>query len=372
VRVLFVIHTPKDACSAVFAQVGERVEYLCACGDQAGVLGPEDFALLRRRGTRWRLLCLPVVVAAWLWRRRRQWDVVVFHSYSGWLFNLLRRRTAGWPHVVTQFHGLEPLAYAAARRQATRVGDPLSTRYRFVHGTLMPLALRWSCRKSDAVFCLNSAEREYLQAHGWAPSQRVSIVSNSFPSRFFVDRRRRDRASRLLFVGQWAEVKGIRYLAEAFALLAERFPDLKLWCVGTRVPAEKVRASFPRVVARRVFVRPTVPRSGVPAYLRAADVFVFPSLYEGASVALLEACAAGLPIVTTPVGAASSYLTDGESAVFVPPADSTALYAAVERVLLSADMRTRLTRAATEAAKPYESKAVSCRFLRELIATADI
>ena len=83
----------------------------------------------------------------------------------------------------------------------------------------------------------------------------------------------------------------------------------------------------------RVRVVPSVDREGLYDALRAADVFVFPSLSEGFSKALLEAMAAGLPIVTTPVGAAVDLLQDGRNALLVPAADAAAAAAAVRRYL---------------------------------------
>ena len=75
----------------------------------------------------------------------------------------------------------------------------------------------------------------------------------------------------------------------------------------------------------RITVLPTFPRSDLVALFVSSDIFVFPSHSEGASLALLEAMAGGLPIVTTPVGAAPDLLRDGESALFVGAGDAFAL-----------------------------------------------
>jgi glycosyltransferase involved in cell wall biosynthesis len=68
-------------------------------------------------------------------------------------------------------------------------------------------------------------------------------------------------------------------------------------------------------------------------WLQAADLFVFPSEYEGFGLSIVEAMAAGLPIVTTPVGAATEVVRPGESGWLVPIADVAALASALGEAL---------------------------------------
>ena len=68
-------------------------------------------------------------------------------------------------------------------------------------------------------------------------------------------------------------------------------------------------------------------------WLQAADLFVFPSEYEGFGLSIVEAMAAGLPIVTTPVGAATEVVRPGSNGWLVPVADAPALAAALGEAL---------------------------------------
>ena len=68
-------------------------------------------------------------------------------------------------------------------------------------------------------------------------------------------------------------------------------------------------------------------------YLRAMDLFVLPSLYEGMPLSILEAMGAGLPVVATAVDGTPEAVVDGETGILVPPADPAALAAAVVRLL---------------------------------------
>jgi glycosyltransferase involved in cell wall biosynthesis len=362
-RVLFAIHGPADERTAVYRAVRHRVDTLRARGHQADLLAAGD---LRGRGP---ARLDPLLLAPALSRRRlARYDAVVFHSHLGWAFHAARpwldpeRRVV----TITSFHGLEPIYYTALGRELARRGEPLSARYRALHGHVVPRLLKFSCQQSDAVFCLNTPEVEYLVSHGWAAPERIYRLANGVESECFMDRAPAARVRRLLFVGQWLPAKGTRDLVAAFAALAGT-ADVELACVGTGAPESQVLADFPETVRARVRVRPRVDRSELHAELAHADLFVFPSLSEGFSNALLEAMAASLPIVATPVGAAVDLLRDGVNAAVVPAADPAALTARVESLLAHRDLRAALGRAAQATAREYEMRHVDERFVQQLM-----
>ena len=82
-------------------------------------------------------------------------------------------------------------------------------------------------------------------------------------------------------------------------------------------------------------------RPDVPALLRAADVFVLPSLSEGLSLALLEAMAASKPVVASKVGGNPEVVADGRNGFLVPAADPDALADRIVRLLGNADLAAR-------------------------------
>jgi glycosyltransferase involved in cell wall biosynthesis len=362
-RVLFAIHGPADERTAVYRSVGHRVEALRQRGHHADLLTAGD---LRGRGP---ARLDPLLLAPALSRRRlARYDAVVFHSHLGWAFHAARpwldpaRRVV----TITSFHGLEPLYYTALGRELARRGEPLSARFRLLHGRVMPRLLRFSCRHSDAVFCLNTHEVQYLASQGWVAPERIYRLANGVEADCFMDRTPAARVRRLLFVGQWLPAKGTRDLVDAFSALAGR-ADLELACVGTGADEARVLADFPDAVRGRVRVRPRVDRSELHAELAHADLFLFPSLSEGFSNALLEAMAASLPIVATPVGAAVDLLRDGVNAAVVPAADSAALTARIDSLLTRRDGRAALGRAAQATAREYEMEHVNERFVQQLM-----
>jgi glycosyltransferase involved in cell wall biosynthesis len=80
-------------------------------------------------------------------------------------------------------------------------------------------------------------------------------------------------------------------------------------------------------------------RDDIPDILAAADLFVFPSLYEGLGGAVIEAMALGLPIVASDIDAVSEVVEAGRNALLVKPAAPAALAAAMTRVLDDAALR---------------------------------
>jgi glycosyltransferase involved in cell wall biosynthesis len=152
----------------------------------------------------------------------------------------------------------------------------------------------------------------------------------------------------------------------AYSMLAAS-RDLELACVGTGAPPEVVCATFPEDVRPRVEVIPSVSREELYAQLARADVFVFPSLSEGFSRALLEALAAGVPVVATDVAAAADLLSDGDNAIVVAPWDAAALASGIERLLDDPRLRAELSAAGQRTAASYTVDAALAGFADALL-----
>jgi glycosyltransferase involved in cell wall biosynthesis len=125
--------------------------------------------------------------------------------------------------------------------------------------------------------------------------------------------------------------KGHKELFTAMARIRERYPVHALIVGGGRREAEV------RQLAENLGLADAVlflgQRQDVPDLLNAMDVFVLPSYSEGVSLALLEAMAAGRPVIASAVGGLPEVVTDGDTGLLIPPRDADALAGALERLL---------------------------------------
>jgi glycosyltransferase involved in cell wall biosynthesis len=138
-------------------------------------------------------------------------------------------------------------------------------------------------------------------------------------------------------VANFHPAKGHRYLVEAFNRLAPRFANAKLLLCGYCNDESLLNALRRRVVeaGAEKQVRFMNSRPDIPEVMHAIDILVAPSLSEGFSNAILEALAAGKPVVASRVGGNCEQIDDGVNGYLVPPADSTAIENALEKLLRS-------------------------------------
>ena len=107
-------------------------------------------------------------------------------------------------------------------------------------------------------------------------------------------------------------------------------------------------------------------RQDVPALLACCDVFVLPSLYEGLPLSVLEAMAAGRPVVATSISGTDEAVVDGVTGLLVPPSDAGALAAALNRVLSDRDLAARLANAGRTAVNEKFSSEIMVRNTAQL------
>ncbi len=149
-------------------------------------------------------------------------------------------------------------------------------------------------------------------------------------------------------IGREAPQKGQRYLIEAMRLVVDRIPTARALVAGT--PGSLSDDLRRRVAASGLGDRMRFlgHRRDVVDLLAAADVFAFPSLFEGIGVAMLQAMAAECAVVVTGVPPMSDVVTDRESGLTVPPQDPEALAAAIVELAENAELRVRLGAAAKQ------------------------
>ena len=175
-----------------------------------------------------------------------------------------------------------------------------------------------------------------------------------------------DHKRNVLFFGRLEKRKGLPFLLEAFAQLKREMPDVRLIVVGGD---GGLRAVCERYVERQglrdVIFTGYVPEEDKPRYFKTADVYCAPNTgAESLGIVLLEAMAAGTPIVASRIEGFSEVLTEGQEGMLVPPRDSGALCQALKQMLTTDTMREAMGRQAAQTSQDYSWNEVSARVLR--------
>lgn len=146
----------------------------------------------------------------------------------------------------------------------------------------------------------------------------------------------------VLTVGRQEFQKGHRYLVEAFARVVESHPEAVLVIAGRSGNATDDLTELVERLSIGEHVMFLGHRDDVPDLLAAADIFVFPSLWEGLGGALIEALALEVPIVASDLPALREVVGDGEFGRLVPPGDSVAMTERIIELISKRDQRSRI------------------------------
>jgi glycosyltransferase involved in cell wall biosynthesis len=217
---------------------------------------------------------------------------------------------------------------------------------------------RWSLRAADRSVTMCEPFADQLVARG-VRRERIQIVPNAMAAAPSVPQEHvsalRERfavpanAHVILSVGRLSTEKGHADLLAALQLLLRDHPQLTIRLIlvgdGIERPTLERAAAAPDLASSVIFAGHS---SNVWPYYSLADVFALPSHSEGSPNALLEAMAAGVPIVACKVGGVPETVEDGSSALLVPPAKPAAMASALARVLEDPALASRLVANASE------------------------
>jgi glycosyltransferase involved in cell wall biosynthesis len=145
----------------------------------------------------------------------------------------------------------------------------------------------------------------------------------------------------LLSTGRLTYQKGHEFLVQAMSKVMRRFPNAKAGICGEG-PLRPQLESQILELGLSGHVRLLGTRDDVSPLLAAADIFVLPSRWEGLSIALMEAMAAGVPVIATRVDGVRDLITEGIHGLLVPPGDSEGLEESILQLLADPQMRKRM------------------------------
>ncbi len=232
--------------------------------------------------------------------------------------------------------------------------------FRALNRYYLQLFTRLSVRRAQRVIAVSeSTKRDLVHHYGLSPA-RIDVVYNGVDAAFrplpedqVADfRGRRGLPPRfILFVGTLEPRKNVMRLLHAYARLSPGRPPLLL--IGGRgwLYDELFSAVERLHLSEEVRFVGYVPAEELPWWYNAAELFVYPSLYEGFGLPPLEAMACGTPIITSTASALPEVV--GQAGILVHPADTEALAAAIEQVLADRELRERMRAAGLAQARRF-------------------
>lgn len=205
-------------------------------------------------------------------------------------------------------------------------------------------------RRALFVCCIS----DFCRSQGmiFAPSDRwdrMHVVHCGVDPGAFEPVRHQGRGRRILFVGRMAAVKGLPVLLDAISLLKRDHPDIMLSLAGDgpeRVQLER-RAAEAGLGDNARFLG-YQSQAQVRQLLAETDVFAMASFAEGVPVVLMEAMAAGVPVVATRIAGIPELVEDGTSGFLVPPGNPHPLAHRIGELLADSELRNRFAGAARQ------------------------
>ncbi len=234
-------------------------------------------------------------------------------------------------------------------------------------------------RRADLVVTISEFNRRLVeQACGEAAAGKVHVIRCGVDLAAFAPAARRPpRIPTFACVASLRPYKGHEVLIEAAEILRRGGLDLRVVLVGDGELRRRLEARVARAGLRDVVVlRGALPHQEIPAVLAGATALVLPSVtardgqMEGIPVALMEAMAAGVPVVASRLSGIPELVRDGETGLLVPERDAVALAAAMERLARDPALAGRLADAGRRAVRDEYDRSRNVAQLRALLTGA--
>jgi glycosyltransferase involved in cell wall biosynthesis len=271
--------------------------------------------------------------------RSADYDVVHAHGFKAGLITRLGAPMGGRPRVIVTVHN-----HVMFR---TDMSSARKAIYRLAERFLEPV----TCKLIAVSDALRS---ELVDAYG-LPAGKVVTIPNGIDPTPFLTAYDKDsaRAAFDLPVGvslvgtacRFAAQKGVHDLIDVFAHIRAQRPDIRFVLGGSGPLAEELRVHAEKVGLSDTLIWPG-EITDMPQFLAALDVYLNTSLSEGQPIGVLEAMAAGLPVVATAVGGTPEVIPSAEFGLTVPVSDHAAVAQATIELLGDGDRRARMGAAA--------------------------
>jgi glycosyltransferase involved in cell wall biosynthesis len=300
----------------------------------------------------WRREISPLHDLLFLWEmfrlcRKHRFDVVHTHSSKTGMVGRIAAWLAGTPLVVHTIHGFSFHEFSSG----------LGTQF-FI--TLEKIAAHFS----HVMISVNSEDRETAIKRGITAPERIVTIVNGIdpgplngtaPTPLRAELQLPDEAILVGSIGRLAPQKGYTYLVEAVPALRARYPQAHVIIAGNGPEEEKLHELVKKMgLASHCHLLGF--RRDIAGLLAAFDIFVTPSLWEGLSISLLEAMAAGKAIVSTAIKGNRETIQSGVNGLLVEAANPNALATAIGQLIEHPEQAQQLSQQARHSAETQFSE----------------
>jgi glycosyltransferase involved in cell wall biosynthesis len=248
--------------------------------------------------------------------KRENIHILRTHQYHSNLYGRLAGRIAGVPVIIPSFHNLY------------RSPDRPKFQRRLFNYIL-------SCF-TDKLVAVSNAVASDMVRYDWVNPSKTAIIYNGIEIENFNIELSKEEARKIFnmpvnaiiigSVGRLTEQKGHNYLLKALA----NVDNCQVVITGDGPLRKELEALAERLKVKCILIG-ELDYIKIPAFLKALDIFSFPSLWEGLPSALIEAMAAGIPVIATDIPPHKEVL--GDTGIFVPPGDADELTKAVKMLI---------------------------------------
>ena len=290
-------------------------------------------------------------------------------SLSVWLRpriqRLLREEAFDIVHLHEPFSGFVPL-YMAGHSETVNIATFHSYRGTRLYGIGGNKLAMPYFRRLNGLIAVSKPAHDFISAH-FPGDYRIipnGIDVDAFGNGVEPFADLQDGMINLLFLSRLEKRKGLKYMLGAYSRLKWDWPNLRLLVVGPGKPdQDSYRIMSERNLQDVVFFG-GVPEEDKARYYKSADIYCSPATgRESFGIVLLEAMAAGKPIVATSIEGFSSVLTHGQEGLLVPPQDDEALAEAIATLLKDPEMRNRMAANGRKTVDEYRWERVAGRVM---------
>jgi glycosyltransferase involved in cell wall biosynthesis len=366
-NILLTVHHVLDANSGAPGAVKAVASEYRKLGHRVDVLSFDN--LPDWMSTRTKSVLFPSYVAAFLSKSKRRKRYHVIDGMTGDLWIVTRLNLLNDSICITSSHGLEHLADRSLRRDAADGNVELSRKYALYHGGWRLKEVEYALRFSRAGIFTNTADARYAADQFKISPHQCHVVPNGIADSLlgrqpFTISVRDEPQFGIATIASYIPRKGIANTARVMNSVLSRYPNVTLSLLGTGVDSRRVLADYSPAVHSQITVVPRFQQAELPRLLEGHQIKLFPSHFEGCSIALLEAMACGLVPVAFAIEANQEIVASENCGILVPVNDDASLESTIDGLISNPARLAEMQLAARDRAQVFSWASAAAKRLQ--------